>query len=60
MSDDKSKRGAADRDRIDVTEAYELRDWADRFHVAPDKLKDAVAKVGPMAVDVAKYLQKSL
>ena len=27
MSDDKSKRGAADRSRINMEEDYEVRDW---------------------------------
>jgi hypothetical protein len=58
MTDDKTKRGPADRARINVHEDYELRDWAERFHISPEKLKDAVAKVGPMAANVAKYLQK--
>jgi hypothetical protein len=28
MADDKSKAGKPDRDRINVDEDYELRDWA--------------------------------
>jgi hypothetical protein len=58
MTDDKTKRGIADRARINVHEEYELRHWAERFHISPEKLKDAVTKVGPMANNVAKYLQK--
>jgi hypothetical protein len=58
MADDKTKRGAADRARINIAEDYELRDWAARFHITPERLKDAVTKVGPMAENVAKYLQK--
>ena len=58
MPDDKTKRGKADRTRINIHESYELRDWAERFHVSTEKLKDAVTKVGPMAENVAKYLQK--
>ena len=27
MSDDKSKRGSPDRDRISLSEDYEVRDW---------------------------------
>jgi len=58
MADDKSKRGAADRARINVNEVYELRHWSERFNISTEKLKDAVTKVGPMAENVAKYLQK--
>ena len=28
MSDDKSKRGSPDRERISLSEDYEVRDWA--------------------------------
>jgi hypothetical protein len=56
MADDKSKVGKPDRDRINVNEDYELRDWSRKFGVTPERLKEAVAKVGPMAADVAKHL----
>ena len=59
MADDKSKTGKADRDRINVNEPYELRDWSKKFGVSPERLKEAVAKVGPMASDVANHLGKS-
>ena len=60
MADDKSKTGKSDRDRINVNESYEVRDWAKKFGVTEDALKAAVKKVGPMAKDVAKALGKSL
>jgi hypothetical protein len=56
MADDKTKVGKPDRDRINVNEDYELRDWSQIFGVTPERLKEAVAKVGPMAADVAKHL----
>jgi hypothetical protein len=58
MSDDKSKTGKADRDRINVHEGYELRDWSKKFGCTPEELKAAVQKVGPMAKDVEKALKK--
>jgi hypothetical protein len=58
MPDDKTKRGQSDRARINIEESYEIKHWVERFNISPDKLKDAVAKVGPMADNVAKYLQK--
>ena len=58
MADDKSKTGGQDRSRINVNEDYELRDWAKRLEVSPEKLKEAVNKVGPMADDVRKELGK--
>jgi hypothetical protein len=60
MADDKTKTGKADRDRINVNEAYELRDWCKKFGVSEGELKAAVKAVGPMAEDVAKRLGKSL
>ena len=31
MADDKTKAGKPDRDRINVNEPYELRDWGKKF-----------------------------
>jgi len=58
MSDDKSKTGGPDRQRINTSEEYEVRDWSKRFGVTPEQLKDAVKKVGPMADDVQRELGK--
>ena len=58
MSDDKSKAGKQDRDRINVHQDYELRDWARRFGVSKDELKKAVESVGNSAEAVRKHLGK--
>jgi len=58
MADDKSKTGRSDRDRINVNEDYELRDWSQKLGVSPERLKEAVKKVGPMADDVKKELRR--
>ena len=58
MADDTSKVGKADRDRVNINEPYELRDWSQKFGVSPERLAEAVTKVGPMAKDVAKHLGK--
>jgi Protein of unknown function (DUF3606) len=55
MPDDKKKTGSPDRDRINVHEDYELRDWSKRLGVTPDELKKAVQKVGPAAAAVKKH-----
>jgi hypothetical protein len=60
MADDKTKTGKPDRDRINVSEAYEVTYWTNRFDVSPEKLTNAVANVGPMVKDVARYLGKSV
>lgn len=59
MADDKDKVGKPDRDRINVGEDYELRDWSRKFGVTPEALKAAVAKVGPMVDDVKRELSAS-
>ena len=52
MPDDPKKVGKPDRDRINVHEDYELRDWSNILGVSPDRLKETVGNVGPMVVDV--------
>ncbi|KQS54459.1 hypothetical protein ASG17_12615 [Brevundimonas sp. Leaf363] len=56
MSDDKSKTGGQDRDRISLSEDYEVRDWAAKFGVTEDALRRAVERVGDRAEDVRKEL----
>ncbi|WP_306003176.1 DUF3606 domain-containing protein [Brevundimonas sp. C43] len=56
MSDDKSKTGNADRVRINLSEDYEVRDWAKKFGVTEDALRRAAERVGPMAEDVRREL----
>lgn len=58
MADDKSKTGRQDRDRINVNEDYELRDWSKKFGVTPEELKKAVQSVGTSAEAVRKHLGK--
>lgn len=57
MSDDKSKTGRPDRDRISLSEDYEVEEWSKKFKVTPEELRQAVKKVGSIAKDVEKYLK---
>jgi hypothetical protein len=57
MSDELSNRGKQDRDRINLNEDYEVRDWAKSLGVSEDELRSAVAKAGPMVKDVKAHLQ---
>ena len=57
MSDDKSKTGSPDRDRINVHEDYELRHWTKKFGVSAEQLKAAVTAVGPTAKAVEAHLK---
>lgn len=59
MSDDPKKIGKPDRDRINVNEPHELRDWAKHFYVSQDKIKEAVKAVGVMAKDIERYLSST-
>ena len=56
MSDDKSKVQGQDRQRINVHQDYELRDWSQSLGVTPEKLKEAVAAVGDRADKVREFL----
>ena len=58
MSDDKSKTGKQDRERINVNEDYELRDWSKKFEVSKEELRKAVQSVGTSAEAVRKHLGK--
>ena len=58
MSDDKSKTGNPDRLWVNVGEAYELRDWATKWGVSEQEVRDAVARVGKVASDVERELGK--
>lgn len=57
MSDNKSKIGQQDRDRVNVNESYELQYWSEKFNVAPEELRSAVDKVGVMVKDIEQELQ---
>ena len=58
MSDDLKQVGNPDRQRINVREEYELRDWAKQFGVSKDQLRNAVETVGTGVADVERYLAR--
>jgi len=60
MSDDRPNRGAEDRSRINASEDYELKYWADKWGMSVDDLRLVVDQVGPMTEDVAKKLGKKV
>jgi hypothetical protein len=57
MSDNKKNTGRPDRDRVSLSEDYEVRDWAKRFNVSAEELKHAVRQVGNNAKDVEAFLK---
>ena len=58
MSDDKSTAHGQDRQRINVHQDYELRDWARSLNTTPERLKEAVQAVGDRAEKVREYLKQ--
>jgi hypothetical protein len=59
MSDSKLNRGGQDRERINVNEPYELRDWAKKLDATPEQIREAVQAVGDRADKVEMHLKGS-
>lgn len=55
--DDRTKSHGQDRQRINVHQDYELRDWAKSLGTTPERLKEAVQAVGDRAEKVRAYLK---
>ena len=58
MADDKGDRGPQGRNRINLSEDYEVRYWSQKFGVTPEQLRDAVQKVGNSAAAVEQELKR--
>ena len=58
MADDRTLRGQQDRQRINMSEDYEVDYWTKKWGVSREQLAEAVRKVGPMSASVAKLLGK--
>ena len=56
MSDDLTQRGGSDRLRINIHQEHEVRDWADKFGVSQQQLRDAIRAVGDRADRVQEHL----
>ena len=57
MADDPKQAHGQDRDRINVHQDYELRDWAKSLNTTPERVKEAVQAVGDRADKVREYLR---
>ncbi len=57
MADDKKSVGTPDRDRISLSEDYEIRDWTEALGVSEAQLREAVDAVGNSADKVREYLR---
>ncbi|TBY73370.1 DUF3606 domain-containing protein [Rhizobium leguminosarum bv. viciae] len=47
MADDKSKRGAADRNKVAASEPYEVSYFAKKHGISPDQAQKIIDKHGP-------------
>ena len=56
MSDDKGNRGSPDRDRIDMSDPDEVRNWTKSLGVSKEQLEEAVRAVGATASKVREHL----
>ena len=59
MSDDKANRGSPDRDRIDMSDPDEIRNWTKSLGVSKEELERAVQAAGNTAEKVREFLGKS-
>jgi Protein of unknown function (DUF3606) len=59
MADDKSNRGRPDRNKINMSEDYEVKYWTQHLGVSRQELQRAVDKVGNSAAAVRKELGKA-
>jgi hypothetical protein len=57
MADDLKQTGKADDSRINVNQDHELSYWSQKLGVSRDKLREAVAKAGPMVKNVERELR---
>jgi hypothetical protein len=57
MADDLKQTGKQDDERINVEQDHELSYWSGKLGVSRDKLREAVAKVGPMRKAVERHLR---
>lgn len=56
MADDKNNTGSPDRDRINLSEDYEVQYWSKEFQVSPERLRSVVEAVGPTVKAVREHL----
>ena len=57
--DNLKDRGPQDRNRISLSEDWEVKWWTESLGVSVSQLKEIVAKVGNSAAKVKEYLKDS-
>lgn len=58
MADDTTKTRPQDSARINLNEKYEVSYWTEKFGCTPERLKSAIARVGPVAKAVEQELKR--
>ncbi|SIQ35878.1 DUF3606 domain-containing protein [Solilutibacter tolerans] len=58
MSDNKSKTGSPDRDRINLSEDYEVQYWTKELGISEKELRDVIQAVGNTSKAVREHLSK--
>lgn len=56
MTDDLSRKGPEDPNKINVNQSWELNYWSTELGVSKEMLRIAVSAVGPLVLDVKRYL----
>jgi hypothetical protein len=59
MSDDKSKVGKGDRDRVSASEEYEVTDLAQKYGITAAQAREAIKSHGPMRKDIEAQLGRA-
>jgi hypothetical protein len=59
MSDDTNLRGPSDRNRINLSEDYEVRYWSQTFGVSEDRLRELVRQHGNSPQKIREALGKA-
>jgi hypothetical protein len=57
MADDLKQTGRPDDQRINVDQDHELTYWSEKLGVSRDRLREAVAKAGPVVRNVQRELR---
>jgi Protein of unknown function (DUF3606) len=57
MPEDLTRRSGQERGHIHIDQQHEVRDWAARFGVTREQLKEAVEAVGDRADEVERHLR---
>jgi uncharacterized membrane protein len=58
MPDDKTKVGKPDRDRVSADQDYEVRQFAEKHGLTPEKVRDLIARVGNKRADLEEAAKK--